>query len=550
MAKKKVFQSSDLSTPEITPDINSSEPSIHDLKINHTVVFPANPTGRVGFSFKKWYGKKIDAITYIFHVQILRFVAKQDAQLETATVASICGAVGTFLTYLALHARTLNKMLVPADINSEMINGFLHHTSQLGLAISAQRGRFSLIKTALLALGQRGIFKLVTHGPDKTFPLNPFPNSNRSMKKAEGLTNSEKKSLLSALRSAIQPIWDNTQPLTSEVLSYCLLIVALHTGRNTHPLLEMPPDCLKPHPKDDTFFLVLWKRRGHNTYKVALREESETEKNLDSMPGVRSNVARVIRQVISRTQPLREQATYNRVWLYRSRESGKHDKICYLSSSMLQSATAKLVADYNLRDNQGNPLKITVSRLRKTFANRIYEILDGDIASTARALGNSPRITSDNYLAPTTESKQNWRFMGEILVKELLSNTIGNTYHKTPVANCNNSTRSRFMNRSDPICTSFLNCVRCEHFAVTSDDLYKLFSFYFRIFKERNNMPKHRWNRELAHIPRLIDKYIVAEGVSRGIFKQSAVDEAKAQAQKNPHPFWSSDCIPGIEVIS
>ena len=73
---------------------------------------------------------------------------------------------------------------------------------------------------------------------------------------------------------------------------------------------------------------------------------------------------------------------------------------------------------------------------------------------------------------------------------------------------------------------------------------------YFRIYSERNKISKHRWEKELSHIPRLIDNYVIAEGLRRGIFKQRQIDEAKALAQKNPHPFWSADTIPTLEVIA
>ena len=97
---------------------------------------------------------------------------------------------------------------------------------------------------------------------------------------------------------------------------------------------------------------------------------------------------------------------------------------------------------------------------------------------------------------------------------------------------------------------NFINCVRCKHYAVTAEDLYKLFSFYYRILAERSRMDKRRWAREFAHIPRLIDDYIVAEGLRRGTFKLSAVEAAQKLARTQPHPFWSVDLIDSLEVFS
>jgi hypothetical protein len=114
-----------------------------------------------------------------------------------------------------------------------------------------------------------------------------------------------------------------TEP-SAHLLSYAYLIVALHTGRNTTPLLELSLDCLRPHPKDGTLFLVLYKRRGHNTSKVALRSESGRGKVHASLPTVRPTVAALIERVLELSSRLRVDAPSdiaNRVWLYALNES-------------------------------------------------------------------------------------------------------------------------------------------------------------------------------------------------------------------------------------
>ena len=84
---------------------------------------------------------------------------------------------------------------------------------------------------------------------------------------------------------------------------------------------------------------------------------------------------------------------------------------------------------------------------------------------------------------------------------------------------------------------------------MTAQDLYKLFSFYFRVLAERSRMEKRRWAREYSHIPRLIDDYIVAEGLRRGTFKAAVVDAAREHARTLPHPFWSVDFVESLEVF-
>ena len=349
------------------------------------------------------------------------------------------------------------------------------------------------------------------------------------------------------------PIWRDDVPLTGELLTYALLIVALHTGRNTTPLLEMGRDCLRAHPKDNSTFLILWKRRGHNTSKVVLRGESTNERLLESTPTIKINVERLIRHVIARTEPLRAEAPDDlqaRVWLYRSRGNEGTGQVTALSDNTLQYGNQKLVANYGLTDSDGQPLRINISRLRKTFANRIFEILDGDLATTAIALGNTPQVAGRNYLLPDEDAKRNWRFMGDVMVEELLTYTIGTTY-KTPMGHCSDPVNGQYApKREGATCINFLNCLRCRHYAGTGNDLHKLFSFYFRVFAERMHMDKRRWTREYAHIPRLIDDYIVAEGLRRGVFKLAAVETARERARIEPHPFWSYDVVSHLEVFA
>jgi hypothetical protein len=272
------------------------------------------------------------------------------------------------------------------------------------------------------------------------------------------------------------------------------------------------------------------------------------------MPSIRVNVERLIRRVMALTESLVFEAPEDlkgRVFLYRSRAPSSTGQVKSLSAGMLERSIGRLVAEYELKDIDGKPLRINIARLRKTFANRIFELTDGDLATTASALGNTPRVADQNYLAPNEGTRRNWRFMGEILVQELLSATIGATYKENPLGRCSDPAYGQYApKREGATCMNFLNCVRCKHYAVTAEDLYKLFSFYFRVFGERSRMDKRRWEREFAHIPRLIDDYIVAEGLRRGTFKAAEVDAARERARTQPHPFWSVDLIDSLEVFS
>lgn len=559
MGKRKVFTKTDLSVPQV----EHSHDTAGNVVILPDAIPPANTMVKFGwnasasrsFDFARWYGAGIDPITYACQRQIERFLAGQDGGVAASTVASYClNGLRRLLDCCVMRATAFGHELALVDVTRDLVDYYLGHLAGLGVATTTQKSIYTHTKPVLLALGRRGLIPLVASGDAATFPRNPFPNSNRKGKSETALSKRERQAFTVALKQAIKPIWADDAPVTSEILPFVLLVVALHTGRNTTPLLEMSRDCLRAHPKDNTVFLVLWKRRGYNTSKVAMRAESNAERLLESTPSVRTNVERLIRRVMVLTEPLNAEVPdylKGRVWLYHRRDYKSVGQVAALDGQVLAAATKRLVFEYGLTDSDGMPLRITISRLRKTFANRIFELTDGDLATTAAALGNTLQVTDQNYLAPGEDARRNWQFMGEVLVQELLTQTIGATYTDTPMGHCADPVKGQYAPKLEgATCMNFMNCLRCKHYAVTAEDLYKLFSFYFRVLAERSRINKHRWAREYAHIPRLIDHYIVAEGLRRGTFKAAAVEAARERARTLPHPFWSVDLIDSLEAFA
>lgn len=558
MSKRKIFVKTDLNAPQVEHSHDAAGNVVilpEAIPPSSTIVnFGRNATNLRHFDFARWYGVGIDSITYACHRQIERFLDRLDGDYSVASVTAYCsGGVRCFLDYCLLRAMAFRRNLTLIDVSRDLIDGFLGHLAATGVASTAQNVHYSQIKPVLLALGRRRLIRLVEHGDAATFPRNPFPKNSRKVKGETALSKRERQGFTEALRQAIKPIWTENLSVTAELLAFALLVVALHTGRNATPLLEMGRDCLHPHPKDDNVFLVLWKRRSNSPSRVVL-SAPDAENTLESTPVVRTSVERLIRRVMALTEPLDLEAPDNlkgHVWLYRARRGRGYGEVTVLSSTMVALAANRLVAQYSLLGSDGQPLRINISRLRKTFADGIFELSEGNLAITAAALGNTLRVADRNYLAPSEYARRQWRFMGEVLVQELLSQSIGATYKDTPMGRCGDPINGQFApKREGATCMNFMNCLRCTHYAITSEDLHKLFSFYFRILAERSRMNKRRWAREFAHIPRLIEGYIVAEGLRRGIFKLEVVEAARERARTQPHPFWSVDLLDSLEVFA
>jgi hypothetical protein len=548
MGNRKVFVRTDLATAQVehTRDAAGNMVVLPDRipPADKAVRFGSNAYGARVFDFAPWYGVDIDQITYACQRQIERFIDKQDSDVEGATIVSYCrGGLRQFLDFAVMFASAAQRPLYWGDITRATMEAYLRFLRDQGMAATSQRLSYYYTKAVLIALGRRGLIPLVNAGDDATFPKNVFPNVRRADAGETPLTLVERQAFAAAVKTAVRPLFapDTVAPC-KESLTNALLVVALHTGRNTTPLLEMPTDCLRPHPKDGTEFLVVHKRRGHTSSKVALRSDSTVDRVVESMPTVRPTVSRLIRRVIDLTTNLREEAPAeirNRVWLYRS-PSGKVAALC---SKRLADGISALVEAYGLKDADGKAMRINVSRLRKTFVNRVHEILDGDVVATAAAAGNQPQITDTYYLRPGGEAQRNWLFMGTCLVKELLTGTLGAT-ERTPVGRCSDNKNGEYAPKhGGAVCQSFLNCLRCRNYVVTGDDLWRLFSFYWRVLRERSRVDKRRWDRHLSQIPRMIDRDVIEAGLARKVFTEAQVDTARKRARDEPHPFWATETI-------
>lgn len=560
VAKRKVFKQTDLTIPAVEYAVVNGKVSIPEEVLPPEIAFVSFPKGskKRTFFFDPWYGVGIDAITYACQMQIERFLAKQDSEVEVATVIAYCDSgLKTFLEYLAVHSAALGRDLLLEDIKREVIDSYIAFLSTETVSPTTQKNRYSATKSVLAAMCQRGLIVEVRGGDEATFPRNPFSRSHVGERGERPLAASERKAFASSVKEAVAPLFDDSVEPTSEVLAYAYLIIALHTGGNVTPLLEMTHDCLRPHPKADTSFLVLFKRRGHSTKGIVINDGKGSESVIESLPTVRPTVAKLVRRVIELSSRLREDAPdycKSRVWLYRVRVTTQYSRageVTALTPNTLALAIKALVKRYSLKNADGHPLRLNVSRLRKTFVNRIFDLVGGDVIATAAAAGNTVDVASVNYLRPGEDAKSNWRFLGIALTNELLTNTLGAT-EKTPVGRCSDVRDGQFAPKKlGAVCMNFLNCVRCKNYVVTGEDLYRLFSFYWRVLAERAQMNAKRWRKTFAHIVRVIDRDIIDVGLAKGLFKVADVRQAREHARVNPHPFWQTeDVISTIHEMS
>lgn len=146
---------------------------------------------------------------------------------------------------------------------------------------------------------------------------------------------------------------------------YCLLSIALRTGRNLSSLLEMRVDCLRPHFKAGMKLLVVTKRRSATYPNIPVRAAQAPG---DAIVGVMPDTARLIERVIELSEPYRNDAPdkiRHRLWLFRSRAKLDRGRVTHLTSSHFTVPARSLSEMLDLQDDDGTRLTVNTARLRK-----------------------------------------------------------------------------------------------------------------------------------------------------------------------------------------
>ncbi len=406
--------------------------------------------------------------------------------------------------------------------------------------------------------------------PHATLPDNPFPNSNRAIKSPKPYSLDEMRRLLAVLGGDLQRIrvglFDGAQ---SDRLIVYLLLVAARTGRDPSPIFEMRRDAVRPHPlRPETHaLLTTYKRRGDN---VSVQSVKAAAKEIEDAVSVSSGIATLIGEVLELTEHLVARAPkdiQDRLWLFESARVWSRGDIISINPENVHDVIGRFVErhlllsdDVDPEDGRQQPFQLTIMRLRKTFASKMWQLTGGDLARTALALGNQPSVTDTHYLAVSPEMVKNHRFVGICLeanlrgkqddpatVARLASEMRIDTNearrvlsgkYNTGVGRCSSPMFGRYAPKTgDKACTAFLSCFRCPNQVIMETDLTRLFSFYWLIVKERTLLQRNQWHKVYGWVIREIDQVIAPK------FSREVIAQARALARIDPHPMWRSRAV-------
>ena len=416
-------------------------------------------------------------------------------------------------------------------------------------SLSTKKGTFNKIKTLLVNRQNR---QPAAVNPALSFPRNPFPNSNKHIPKRDAYSSSEHNRILEALNKDLRTIHEaKGEPLPClQVLVVHLLIFGLATGRNLQPLLELRRDSLQDHPLPDRELLVTHKRRGWSTHATSIRKEAAAPDNQQTLQSIPANVGGHFRFLFEFTSHLIEEAAAedrDLAFLWRVSQQQRKGQVVRLDATSAGQAVRVFARRHGLKDDRGQPLALNISRTRPTFATELYRRTH-DIRRVQQALGHARvETTARHYADKPLEAERDHAIVldgmvsqftrikidGKILLaadgmmplqdmKDLLAGG-----YNTGIARCRNPFRE-----NESVCKKFFACFKCPSMCVFEDDLWRLFSFYYRLLAERGKINPAHWLKTYGPIIHHIDTDIASQ------FPLSKVKAARIKAQQIPHPTW------------
>lgn len=517
------------------PDHNVSDSDIHSS-------FGKAPPMRIKLKksvcdFSNWYGRGIDLVSKHIHKTLYDCLINETLTVTTVETyhQRLNATFIPFLMDISLVSKS-SLTLTNIDINLmlsfiDWLNNVQANTKSGRLSASSKRRTYSTVKAVLKRLSIVRLIDPVEH----IFPENPYyRESRRDTNSTKAYSKNEHTCILNALANDLR-LWnqDKIKLTTLQILMIHLLLIAARSGRNTTPLIELSRDALQEHPiKKNRSILVTYKRRSNKTNIQSFKNVIET------ITTVRTDVVSLYNSALKITEPLLDKLPSNdhhRLWIYRSEGFSYRGEIKFLTEGSLHNTIHAWQSRHNFRADDGGKLSITISRLRKTFVNRVWELTGGNLLATALLSGHTAKVCDSSYLEAPPTAKRDFKWCGEAWVEHLRNNQheLPDSVVNTPVGHCTDSFYGKYSPKNgNDFCMNFLSCFHCPNQIVTGDDLWRLYSFYWLLIRERSFIPKNRWSKQYGYIIREIDSSIAIK------FPTKLIEVNREKARTAPHPMW------------
>lgn len=508
------------------------------------VIFGVNATSSRSYDFGQWYGLGFDVIVLTCQRATEQHI--QSGKLSLVTLSRYCTVgLSKFFDFCKGWCESVHRPLHLADIQPALIEQFVDYLARRNIRTSSQYTIFQATRGILAVASDRGL----TPPINQLFKRGTYRYPRHRHAGAKPLSEGERERFVMAVKPDLIAIFKGEfAGLMSEALAICFMAICLRAGRNTTPMLEISRDALRDHPfLPNLRLLATYKARSHSRYLTPLQQKTIIEKSTV----ISLDAVAIFNKVKAMTQPLTVIApdtVKDRLWLYRCEAHTDFGKVKALTDRDVRRGLKNFIVRHNLQSDDGKPLVLTTSRLRKTLLNRLWRLSGGDPFAVACLGGHSIKVMDEHYLLPTPEMERNHKFLGEALVaiwrekdddNRWQPRAIPITPENTPVGRCRDPLHGGHALGDGTPCIDFLSCFHCRSYVITEDesDLHRLYSFYWFMVRERDRIGKSRWTEIYGWIVRMIDEQVTQR------FNPARTARIKSHAHDHPHPFWEGPAI-------
>ena len=307
--------------------------------------------------------------------------------------------------------------------------------------------------------------------------------------------------------SEIYDEWGVTPMINMDILTPYLLRLAQITGLNTDSLLSLNVnDYLESHPATSRPCLRYWKERsdGYKEYHLDLFNTELTWLTSSQAKSIKFIFEELKQLTGGIRKDIENDTCSDRLFIYKSNGRRSHGRVSPLlgnkgkNSKALNNSLSKFVDKYNLKNDVGEPLTLTISRFRPTF---VSEMLDSGVTlrEIQLMLGHSSIQTTIGYLESfdfntisrvkindklkeihqSTLNTQTQEVPQELQTRD--TNELAITFH-TPLAECRNifDPPDFVKNLSSYIpgtpCSQYNKCLGCDNVIITAKNLPEIFA--------------------------------------------------------------------------
>lgn len=301
--------------------------------------------------------------------------------------------------------------------------------------------------------------------------------------------------------------WGVPPMINIDVLIPYLLRLAQITGLNADSLLSLDiDDYVDSHKATSKPCLRYWKERsdGYKEYHLDLFNAELTWLTSSQAKSIKVIFEELDQLTGSFRQDIEDDAFKDRLFIYQSNSTKKHGRVSPLlgnkgkNAKALGASLSRFVKKYNLKNDEGDPLTLTISRFRPTFVSDMLR--NGvTVREIQLMLGHSSLQTTLGYIDSldfnsmsrmkikdeleeihqSTLDKQVEKVPEDIKSKK--NDELVTTFH-TPLAECRNifDPPNFVKNLSSYIpgtpCSQYNKCLSCDNVIITAKNLPEIFA--------------------------------------------------------------------------